>query len=92
MVKANSKIRNTLKSRMESVMGDVDAKLADAFKAWIAGMDDAEASKAAAKDIEALIADADLTNPAIKEISDRTDYLVKRSQWVFGIRHRLRRS
>lgn len=84
MVKANSKIRNTLKSRMESVMGDVDAKLADAFKAWIAGMDDAEASKAAAKDIEALIADADLTNPALKEISDRTDYLVKRSQWVFG--------
>ncbi len=84
MVKANSKIRNTLKSRMESVMGDVDSKLADAFKAWIVGMDDADASKKAAKDIEALIKDADRSNPAIKEIADRTDFLVKRSQWVFG--------
>ena len=25
-----------------------------------------------------------MTNPAIKEIADRTDFLVKRSQWVFG--------
>ena len=69
---------------MNSVMDDVDAKLADAFKAWIAGKDDAEASKAAAEDIKALIKDADMSNPAIKEIADRTDYLVKRSQWVFG--------
>ncbi len=84
MVKANSKIRNTLKDRMESVMDIVKPELADAFKAWIAGMNDAAASKAAAKDIEALIKDADMTNPAIKEIADRTDFLVKRSQWVFG--------
>ncbi len=84
MVKANSKIRNTLKSRMESVMGDVKPELADAFKAWIAGMNDANASKAAAKDIITLIKDADMSNAAIKEIADRTDFLVKRSQWVFG--------
>ena len=44
----------------------------------------ADASKAAAEDIKALIKDADMSNPAIKEIADRTDYLVKRSQWVFG--------
>ena len=25
-----------------------------------------------------------MSNPAIKEIADRTDFLVKRSQWVFG--------
>ena len=84
MVKANSKIRNTLKSRMESVMDSVKPALADAFKAWIAGMDDANASKAAAKDIIALIGDEDMSNCAIKEIADRTDFLVKRSQWVFG--------
>ncbi len=84
MVKANAKIRNTLKSRMESVMDIVKPELADAFKAWIAGMDDADASKAAAKDIAALIKDADMSNAAIKEIADRTDFLVKRSQWVFG--------
>lgn len=54
MVVANKKVRETLVSRMNSVMDDVDAKLADAFKAWIAGKDDADASKAAAEDIKAL--------------------------------------
>ena len=84
MVKANNKIRATLAERMTSVMDVVDAKLADAFKAWIDGMDDAEASKAAAKAIAENIKGADMTNPAIKEIADRQDFLVKRSQWVFG--------
>ncbi len=84
MVIANNKVRETLKSRMESVMDSVDSKLADAFKAWIEGKDNAEASKAAAKDIQALIGSADMSNPAIREIAERTDFLIKRSQWVFG--------
>ncbi|MBQ9757580.1 MAG: pyruvate:ferredoxin (flavodoxin) oxidoreductase [Clostridia bacterium] len=84
MVLANKKIRNTLVSRMNSVMDEVKPELAAAFKAWIEGKDNADASKAAAKEIAALIKDADMTNPAIKEIADRTDFLVKRSQWVFG--------
>ncbi len=84
MVLANKKIRNTLVSRMNSVMDVVKPELAAAFKAWIEGKDNADASKAAAKEIAALIKDADMSNPAIKEIADRTDFLVKRSQWVFG--------
>ncbi len=84
MVKANNKIRNTLVNRMNSVMDVVKPELADAFKAWIEGKDNAEASKKAAADIIALIKDADMSNPAIKEIADRTDFLIKRSQWVFG--------
>ncbi len=84
MVLANKKIRKTLESRMNAVMDTVKPELADAFKAWIEGKDNAEASKAAAKQIEALIKDADMSNPAIKEIADRTDFLIKRSQWVFG--------
>lgn len=84
MVKANHKIRKTLESRMNAVMDKVDASLADAFKAWIEGKDDAEKSKAAAEDIKALIKNADMSVPEIKEIADRTDFLVKRSQWVFG--------
>ncbi len=84
MVKANNKIRATLAERMTSVMDVVDEKLKDAFKAWIDGMDDAEASKAAAKAIAENIKNADMSNPAIKEIADRQVFLVKRSQWVFG--------
>ena len=85
MILAVKKVRNTLKARMETAIEKgVDSKLADAFKAWIDGMNDAEKSKAAASDIKELIKSADLTMPELKEISDRTDFLVKRSQWAFG--------
>ena len=85
MILANKKIRKTLQAKMEAAMEKgIDSKLADAFKAWIEGKDDAEASKAAANDICALIKDADKSIPEIKDIADRTDFLVKRSQWAFG--------
>ncbi|MBE7011768.1 MAG: pyruvate:ferredoxin (flavodoxin) oxidoreductase [Ruminococcaceae bacterium] len=84
MVAANKKIRKNLISRMNAVMDTVAPELAEAFKAWIAGKDDAEASKTAAKDIIALIGKEDMSNPAIKEIADRTDFLIKRSIWAFG--------
>ena len=85
MVLAVKKVRKTLKERMEeAIAAGVDAKLADAFKAWIEGMDDAAASKAAADAIVALLKDADLSSDALKEINDRKDFLVKRSQWAFG--------
>ncbi len=84
MVAANKKVRKTLVNRMNAVMDTVAPELADAFKAWIEGKDNAEASKAAAKDIIALIGKEDMSNPAIKEIADRTDFLIKRSIWAFG--------
>ncbi len=85
MTIAVRKLRETLADKMnEAIAAGVDSKLADAFKAWIAGMNDAEASRVAAADITALIADADTSIPGIKEIADRTDFLVKRSNWAFG--------
>ena len=84
MVVANKKVRATLESRMNEVMDVVSPELAAAFKEWIEAKNCAKGSKAAADKIEALIKDADLSNPAIKDIADRTDFLVKRSQWVFG--------
>ena len=85
MAIAVRKIRATLKAKMEeAIEAGVDGKLADAFKAWIEGMNDADASKAAAKEIEALIKDADMSVPGVKDIADRTDFLVKRSNWAFG--------
>ena len=85
MTIAVRKIRETLADKMnEAIAAGVDAKLADAFKAWIAGMNNADASRAAAADITALIADADASIPGIKEIAERTDFLVKRSNWAFG--------
>ena len=84
MVMANNKIKSTLSARMDEAMDAVSADLAAAFKEWQCAKDDAAGSKAAAEKIEALIKDADMSNPAVKEIADRTDFLVKRSQWVFG--------
>jgi len=85
MTIAVRKIRETLAAKMnEAIAAGVDAKLADAFKAWIEGMNNAEASRAAAADICALIADADQSIPGIKDIAERTDFLVKRSNWAFG--------
>ncbi len=84
MVVANKKIRETLAHRMNACMDKVSPELANAFKAWIDGKDNTDASKAAAKDIIALIKDADMSIPEVKDIADRTDFLIKRSQWVFG--------
>ena len=84
MVKGVNKVRETLASRMNACMDKVDPKLADAFKAWIEGKDNAESSKAAAKEISALIKNADMSIPEIKEIADREDFLIKRSNWAFG--------
>ncbi len=84
MVFANKKIRQTLAARMNEAMDVVSPELAAAFKEWIEAKDCAKGSKAAADKIAALIKDADMSNAAIKEIADRTDFLVKRSQWVFG--------
>ena len=47
-------------------------------------MNDADASRAAAKDIEALIKDADMSVPGVKDVAERLDFLVKRSNWAFG--------
>ena len=84
MVKANGKIKATLSARMDEAMDAVSPELAAAFKEWQENKDCAKGSKAAAEKIEALIKDADMSNAAVKEIADRTDFLVKRSQWVFG--------
>ncbi len=84
MVKANAKIRKTLSARMDQAMDAVSPELAAAFKEWQESMNCAECSKAAAEKIEALIKDADKSNPAVAEIANRTDFLTKRSQWVFG--------
>ena len=85
MVLAVKKIRNTLKDKMlEAIAGGVSADLEAAFKAWIDVMDDGEASKKASDDVVAALANADTSKAPLKDIAERTDYLVKRSNWAFG--------
>lgn len=85
MLLANKKIRNTLKEKMEeAIAAGVDAKLKGAFENWIANMNDGDGSKAAAKEVIEALKGADTSSAPLKDINDRTDYLVKRSQWAFG--------
>jgi len=85
MVLAVKKVRKNLQAKMEEALElDIDTSLKDAFKAWIAGKDDAEKSREASNVICELLKTADMTIPQLKDINDRKDYLIKRSNWAFG--------
>jgi pyruvate-ferredoxin/flavodoxin oxidoreductase len=62
-----------------------------AFKAWLDGKDDPQASLEASKKVIEIVAGScgcEEKNPELakllKEIDERKDYLVKRSQWILG--------
>jgi pyruvate-ferredoxin/flavodoxin oxidoreductase len=54
----------------------------EAFTEWLAGMNDAKASVAASEKVKAAIAGSE--SSYAKEISKLSQYLVKKSIWVFG--------
>ena len=85
MALAVKKNRKNLASLMnQAIANGCDKALADAFNEWIDGMDNTEKSIAAAAKVEAALANADKNDEIIKQIADRTDFLVKKSQWIFG--------
>lgn len=61
---------------------EIGSELKEAFKEWLAGKDDPEASKAAAAKILPLVEGSE--DPALKEIYTRRDQLTKKSLWIFG--------
>jgi pyruvate-ferredoxin/flavodoxin oxidoreductase len=76
-------IRNKLGDLIkEALTLDISPELKEAFTEWLDGKDQAEASKAAAAKIIPLLAGQD--HPLLQQIKERTDFLVKRSQWAFG--------
>ena len=83
MVFAVKQIRDKVADLMnEAMSSDIAPALKEAFQEWLDGQDDAEASKAAAAKILPLLEGQE--NPLLQEIADRQDFLVKKSQWVFG--------
>jgi len=77
--KMRQRIERLMKTGMDS---DVPAEIKEAFKAWLDGMNNAEASKSASEKVLALIEKS--THPLAKQIIELKDYLVKKSIWVFG--------
>ncbi len=76
------KIRNKVAELMQEALPNITPELKGAFQEWLDGMYSADASKAAAAKILPLLEGQ--TNPVLKEIADRKDFLIKKSNWAFG--------
>jgi pyruvate-ferredoxin/flavodoxin oxidoreductase len=72
----------------EALQLDIDAELKDAFNFWLDNMNKGEQSKQAAAKILSLLEKAAPCDAKAKDIldqiSDMKEYLVKKSQWIFG--------
>jgi pyruvate-ferredoxin/flavodoxin oxidoreductase len=77
--------REKLALRMnEALEMEISGELKEAFQEWIKGMDDADASKAAAAKVNALLNGYNGDNTVLAEIYSMKDHLVKKSQWIVG--------
>lgn len=64
---------------------DIKPELKEAFKEWLDGFDDADASKkASARILELLQKENYAQNNILNEIFTKKDYLVKKSHWLIG--------
>jgi pyruvate-ferredoxin/flavodoxin oxidoreductase len=82
-------IREKLTDLMNEAMTvDMPQEFKDAYKAWLDGKDDADASKAAAEKVISLVGCCCKLNgraaEIAKEIAEKKDYLVKKSVWILG--------
>ncbi|SDG77411.1 pyruvate:ferredoxin (flavodoxin) oxidoreductase [Desulfosporosinus hippei] len=68
----------------EALEMDISADLKEAFQDWLAGWDDADASKAAAAKILVGLSGYTGDNKVIAEILAKKDHLIKKSQWILG--------
>ena len=87
MTLANKKMRARITDLLNEVIANeaAPAEFKEAAQAWLAGKDDAEASKAAAEALKPMIeAGAAKGCEACAKLAELSHYLVKRSQWIIG--------
>jgi pyruvate-ferredoxin/flavodoxin oxidoreductase len=89
MATAVKQIRDGIQIAMEKLIAlDVAQEIKDAFNEWIANKNLGEESKAPSakvvKALEGFKPCCDECAALVKEILDKKDYLVKKSQWIFG--------
>ncbi len=68
----------------EAIAGGVSAELKEAMTAWLAGKDDAAASREAGDRMAALLAQEAKDNDLLKEILSMRDLFTKKSVWSIG--------
>ncbi len=87
MALANKKMRARIKAILEEAIAaeGTPADFKAAAQEWIDGMNDADASKAAAEKLLPLIEAGKAAGcPNCAKLSELSHYLVKRSQWIIG--------
>ena len=87
MTLANKKMRARIVDLLGECMANEEtpAEFKEAAQAWLDGMNDAEASKAAAATLKPMIeAGAAAGCPSCAKLVELSHYLVKRSQWIIG--------
>ncbi|OOB76007.1 pyruvate-flavodoxin oxidoreductase [Clostridium haemolyticum] len=78
-----STIRTNMENVAKEAMENVSAELKDALQEWIDNKEDAEGSKKATAKLLPLLED-EKSNSKVAEILENKDFLIKRSQWIFG--------
>ena len=87
MVMANKKMRARIQTLLEQMLESdkVSEAYKEAAREWIAGQDNAEASRAAAdKLVPEIKASAAAGCPVCQQLDELSHFLTKRSQWIIG--------
>lgn len=88
MATAVRQMRESIQMSMEALLEkEIPAELKAACQEWIAGIDNAEASKVASAKVLAAVegfTPCKECEEAVKNIIDKKDFLVKKSQWIIG--------
>ncbi|MGL5067591.1 MAG: pyruvate:ferredoxin (flavodoxin) oxidoreductase [Sarcina sp.] len=79
---ATETLRNGLKTKIEALMDSVSADDKAILEDWVANMTNGDATRERAENVMAVL-EANNSELA-KEILKEKDYLMKRSQWIFG--------
>ena len=89
MFLAADQMRKKIASNMESLISmDIAEEYKEVFKNWLENKDNGELSKVHSREVEAILAENNIENEEanvlVEEITERADFLVKRSQWILG--------
>ncbi|MDD2496259.1 MAG: pyruvate:ferredoxin (flavodoxin) oxidoreductase, partial [Tissierellia bacterium] len=88
MATAVQQMRNSIQTSMENLLEkDIPQNVKDAFNEWIANKNNGEQSRAASEKVLVELGGltpCDACAKDVQNILDKKDYLVKKSQWIFG--------
>ncbi|MGL4361700.1 MAG: pyruvate:ferredoxin (flavodoxin) oxidoreductase [Cellulosilyticaceae bacterium] len=88
MAVATKQMRDKIETTMDTLIGmSIPAEAKEAFTAWIEAKEDGNKTREVSEKVEEVlktVAFDDEAQKLVKEIKERADYLVKRSQWIVG--------